>query len=248
MSDDRTVIRPLQPKYEINQTVYARVSATKGYVEPLYIHNVSFDPGAGKYLYSFRREPRRPVFNTEDILIPVKLYEEQLVNLCEATDIQISVLERDYQTALKLLQNKCPGVITPYQVPLVFEDHLGRVQPPNPRFGVNSIVYLLESASASGFLEAKRISSLVWNNDRKQWMYQFTYQVRPEHTMTIGDADNWRNYPVVYYLESELGIFCEAQDLVVKSLDRALANAKWRRDAICGAGTGTSVTDLTGSE
>jgi hypothetical protein len=238
MQDNRTVYKPTQPKFAINQTVYARVSATKGYIEPLFVHAISYDPYRNTHVYIFRRE----LLPTKSVqLIPARLVESQLVTLCEATDIQLSVLQRDYDKAVKLLNDRCSGYVAPPETPTVYEDPSTlQTKPPKPKFGYNEVVYLKESADSAGFLEAMRITQIDWDNKRKQWLYSFQFTARPEYSMPIGDGSAYRDAPKPYYNESELLTFCEAQQIVVNYLAQAIQNAQWRKQNMCADATGST--------
>jgi hypothetical protein len=236
MSDDRTVVKPSAPLFKIKDTVYAIVSASKGFIEPLYVYTVEFDPSRQKYLYGFVRTLAMQTPQKSDFL-PAKLYEDQIINLCGALEIQVSVLQRQYDTALKLFQEKCSatGSLTPYVVPRIYEDKQFKVQPPAPRFGVNDVVYLTDTAASTGVLEALRVNNMEWDNERKMWLYKFILRPRPERHMTIGDADNWHNPKIVCYHEDSLSTFCEAQQTVVSFLNEALTACKNRIRMYCGA-------------
>ena len=249
MQKDLTIVRPDPPIYAIGQVVYSRISATKGYMEPLYIANVQFDYGKREWLYSFARDAKiqeralyknsfadatpMPVMN----ILPTKLYQTQLMTFCEAIDIQISVLTNDYEAAVTLLGDRCSDYVAPPATQKTYEDSRFRTTLPRSRYGINETVYLNESAINVGRLEPVRISDLKWDNGRKIWMYVIKYEPRPEHNMTIGDNDDWRRAYSVAYTEDELLKFCEAQEKVVTFLQRALNNAINRKTLVCTGGS-----------
>ena len=256
MSKDLSILRPNSPKYKINQTVYSRISATKGFMEPLYIHEIELDSALGKWLYIFRRDldiiprteykygslaynfpvPHPPVVQ----LIAAKLYEDQILTFCEAIIIQISVLQREYNDAVKKFDKACNGTAPePQSPPQVYEDAKLQMTAPRPRYGINELIYLLDTAKTVGRLEGVRINDMKWDNTRRQWLYIIHYECRPEHNMTIGDKDNWRRPYDVCYNEGELVSFCEAQAEVVKFLNKALSLAQRRKVALCGSGSGS---------
>ena len=136
-SKDITVQRPIQPKYNINQTVYSRASATKGYMQPFFIHHVHFEQSSSRWLYSFRRKMNiiptiqyqlnERMHNNATILqsdiLPIQLYEDQILTFCEAITIQKSVLQGQYEEAVKVLQEKCGGQLTSPPKPIkVYEN------------------------------------------------------------------------------------------------------------------------------
>lgn len=255
MSKDLSILRPNPPKYKINQTVYSRISATKGYIEPLYVHNVEFDPSNNQWLYSFRRDLNiagniinKYNLSSNDIqfsptvkLLPVRLHESQIITFCEAIGIQINVLQKEYDDAIKTF-DKCQGS-SPIEIektPRVYEDSKFQTSLPKPKFGYNETAYILDTAQVVGRLEPVRISDIQWDDVRKQWVYIIKYEPRPERSMTIGDNDNWSRPYVVGYSEDELIRFCEAQNEVVKFLSNALSIAKRRRTSLCGESSESS--------
>lgn len=223
MSRSATILRPEAPKYKINETVYARVSATKGFIEPLYVHEIVFDPGNNQYRYTFRRDlrPELPIR-----LMPAALLESEVITYCEALCIQISVLERQYDNEVKILSAQCcSGTEGPklYNIP----DH-PKDQAPKPRFGWNEKVYLMDTAKSSGWLEGYRITDMKYDVMRGQWLYYFKLEPVPQMNMTVGDRGDLRHGSLLFYHESDLGTFCEAQTEVVKFLTEALTRARNR--------------------
>lgn len=255
MARDLTIYRPDAPKYKNGQTVYSRVSAVKGFIEPLYIHDVEYDSAKGQWLYTFRREAQiearaeyrygssngpTPSLRPID-LISAKLYESQIITYCEAINLQVSVLQREYDDAVALLDSRCGGTTSSHEIPASqrsFTDDKFQTVMPKPMYGVNETVYLLETAQASGRLEPIRISEIKWNSNRNQWSYVFRFEPRPERNMTVGDRGDWKNQYIVIYNENELVPFCVAQSEVVKFLDKALRSAQYRKNSLC-----PSVTD-----
>lgn len=234
MSEDRTVLRPPQPAFAVNEIAYARVSATKGYVEPLRIAGVAFDAAANQYKYTFRLDPIGPGKFTTDKprLMPITLHESELINLCEALDIQIGVLERELAKAEQQLATVCnaseiqPETEHPIEIK-------STVQPPRPRFGHYEVVYLTESAQTVGRLEAYRIDDLKWDNNLREWLYFFHIRPRPRRSTTVVDREDLRHGSIISYPESQICKVCEALPLVVKSLQIAVQRAKFRRGSLC---------------
>lgn len=251
MQNDISILRPQPPKFNINQTVFSRISATKGYIEPLYIHDVQFDTSVRQWLYTFRRDldiiptaeykygqltNNAPIPSAKaPILIPAKLHENKLLTFCEALGIQLSFLQRELDSAVKLLDTRCPSTV-PVPLPVtqrVYPDNKYQVAMPRPRYGVNDVVYLIDSAKSVGRLEPIRISDIKWDNSSNQWLYVIDFNPRPEFTMTIGDKDNWRRRYTVVYRENELANFCETQTEVVSFLTKAVDLAKRRQSSLC---------------
>ena len=254
MPSNISVLHPCPPKYNINQTVYARASAIKGYMEPFYIHNVALDPSNGRWLYSFNRKMNivpnsMAKFNAEVHgnviipqygLLPIQLYEDQILTFCEAIVIQISVLQNQYNEAVKVLQEKCGGqIVTQPPIVRTYEDATFQTALPKPRFGVNETVYLMETSQAAGRLEPMRISNIEWDNRQRHWTYVFHYEPRPEFNMTVGDRDNWRRPHNARYSEGMLGTFHEAQSARVSFLEQALKNSQTHQAVMCGGSEGS---------
>ena len=235
MSDDRTVLKKGRPFFAINEVAYARASATKGFIEPLYISGVQFDPARNEWLYSWRVS-----MSISSKASPIQCYESELLTLCEALPIQISVLKRELAEICEKMHCTCPdGGTTPPdpQQPTIINDKVGvnyRMKPPAPRFGFNEVVYLRETAQVLGRLEAYRITDLEWSNDLLEWKYIMLIKPRPGRNMTIGDRDD-KNHPFeIWYPESQLSPVCEALPLAVAFMQKAVKNAEARLKAFCG--------------
>ena len=234
MPNDRTILRPPAPKYKIKETVYARASAIRGFLEPLTIANIQFDPSNGYYYYSFRRNPIDPMTQYENPeILPIRLHEHEIIIFCEALDIQISTLERDLNSAVKLYSKQCPNGVPLYIKQPPTTDKFGRTQPPPPRFGYNEVAYLIDSATSVGRLEAFRIHDFKFDLNRGEWIYYIQIQPRLERNMTIGDRDDMRHSISMQYHESELSTFCETQLEVVNFLTTALNRARTRKRLHC---------------
>ena len=233
---DRTVIRPEAPTHQMNSVVYSRVSAGKGYIEPLRIAEISFDSLYRQYRYSFTRNtsPSSP----DKGLLPITLLGTEIVGLCEALDLQINVLTKELTNAQTKLLETCPVTYTQPNTPSP-TFYKGQMTVPQPRFGENEVVYLVESAQSVGRLEAYRIDGIRWSTDLLQWMYSFYIRKRPGHPTTVGDRDNMLRDHVMEHPESELCILCEAMPMVVSFLQTALTRAQSRKTALCpGSGSG----------
>ena len=232
MSGDRTVLRPGIPRFAINEVAFPRVSATKGYIEPLKISDIQFSPADNQYCYQFLKshsgDKRKEVH-------PINLPESELVTLCEAFDLQIPVLERELADMEQKLVENCSGTgeldLKP-NTPQPTEDKT-KITPPNPRYGHNEVVYLRESAEVTGCLEAFRIDNLRWSNDIGEWLYVFLIRPRPRRNMTVGDRDDMRRSSTIFYPESQLCQLCEATQLAVEFLERAVARARLRKQSLC---------------
>ena len=224
---DRTKINPGVPRFAITETVYVRVSAIKGYIEPVLIHSINYNPTINQYVYTLKQP-----FNDPVKFLPAVLTESEIITLCEALDLQISVLKLELSQMQQKQSTNCASFVEPISAgPIVKDD--GRVQPPKPMFSFNEVVYLIESAKAVGRLEAFRVNGLRWENSVSQWVYTFDIQPRPERNTTVGDRDDMRRGFGIYYSEPELCHFCTAVNSAVQFLVRAVNLAEQRRVSLC---------------
>lgn len=235
---DRTILRPNAPRFGERETVYARVAATKGYVEPLVIVGIEFNVQRNQFMYSFSRQ-LSPTTQIKDIM-PIKLLESELLTMCEAIEIQISVLRRQLEEAETQLAVQC-GSSGGSDLPNIAQPTEGTyiTTPPRPRFGYNQVVYLVETSQTTGNLEAYRISNLYWDGSVKQWVYTFHIKPRPGRTTTVGDRDDMSRGMELKFLESALGLICEVLPLRVQFLMQAYNKAVRRQEIYCSV-TGAS--------
>jgi hypothetical protein len=225
---DRTVLRPIQPIYSINEVVYSRASSLKGYVEPLKIYNMEFDPSRNQYRYYFFRS-----IDVVDGILPITLLESEVLNVCDALDNQIGVLSREYNDMSAKLDAHCGGELVEAAdiVQPTYNKEL--VSPPRPRFGYNSMIYLRETAEVTGVLESYRVDDIKWDRDNLQWVYYSIIRPRPEKNSTVGDRGDLTHDTVLSFIEVRLCTVCEAISLAVSFLSRALSRAQSRRQSYC---------------
>lgn len=244
MPGDRTVTRPSAPKFSINEIVYLRSAAVRGYIEPLGVSSVRYDP-SGCYIYEFNREFGKSILGSttgnnfrsfKKNVIRIELAEDQVLTLCEALDFQISYLESELEKLEEKRDSYCdeeadkPQKQTPVR-------HRGLVRPPAPRFGRNDVVYLNESAETTGCLEAYRICAMRWNGTLNEWFYEFEISKRPEKNMVVGDRNEIIRTKNIYKCESELCTFCEVIPLAISFMERSISRARSRRTTHCGDST-----------
>lgn len=239
MSGDRTVIRPTKPRYSINEIVYSKISAKKGFIEPFKVANIEFVPSKSQFEYSFFRDAKLGSnrFKGKSIeFLPITLLEEELLTLCEALDIHIEVISRDLAAMRTKLEENCissdgeekPEIATPIR-------NNNLITPPEPRFGIREVVYLKETAQAVGRLEAMRIDNLKWDKSVNEWLYIFQIRPRPRRNTTVGDREDLRRGSVVAYPESQLCLICEALPVAVNFLEIALQRSQFKRESLCGS-------------
>jgi hypothetical protein len=102
-------------------------------------------------------------------------------------------------------------------------------------FKIDDVVYLRSSAQI-GFLEAYKVTGIFQlRNDR--YVYTIDINKRPPSAQTVGDHIDLKGIRTLYFTEDELLTFCEAETLVVQSLERRLAVEKARLAAKCPSGS-----------
>lgn len=109
-----------------------------------------------------------------------------------------------------------------------------RIQVPAPKFAINDVIYIRESAASTGILEAVRITNIgEFARDSNQWTYRFTYSQRPAATQTVGDRIDLKNTVSLVLFEDEIVTLCEALPLQIGVLERRLDNAKLKLKTFC---------------
>lgn len=83
------------------------------------------------------------------------------------------------------------------------------VRPPTPRFGINEVVYLRESA-LSGFLEALKVRRVFYDPSINRTKYVFFIRNRRRKIQTLGDAVDLRREYDITLLEEDLVSYEEA--------------------------------------
>lgn len=235
MSRDKTISAPGQPKFGIGEVAYARSSALLGFIESIVIAKVRFDHPIGAYVYRWLRdsslETGLAAQAKEKDLAPFELREEAILTLCETLPIHISVIGKELEKAEEQLEDFPGGVVVTKPVPV---ETRGRIlQPPEPRFGVNEVVYLIDSAEINGRLEKMRIDSLEFNNESQEWEYTAIFRKKPGENATVGDRNDLRRSVVVNRPESQLGTIADVLPLRVDFLTRALNASTRRFDNTC---------------
>jgi hypothetical protein len=228
------LLTPGQPKFAINSIVYARESAKKGFVEPLAIREIGYDNLYKQFKYTVSINLNRN--SVQRRLFPVILMENEIATLCEALDLQKTVLDRELALARKRLEicnTDTAANVDPIPENLPTVDGIN-VLPPAPLYNVGAIVYLIESAEVTGNLEAYRIDGVRWENEIGEWVYKINISPRPEHNSTMGARITQRKHLVLEYPEGQLCPYCNAISAVVKFLESAVFKNRIRRQNHCG--------------
>lgn len=251
MPKDKTVRTNIgAPKFGINEIVYARESATKGFIEPLTVARIAFNRARNLFEYRFRQGrvsaniaivdgviqeiPVRAARNEE--LIPVILLEDKILTFCEAIGLVESFLTNELSAAEDEQEIVCgTNVEDPFQPePGPAQDAGFVTRPLEPKFSINEIVYLDESAQGVGRLEKMRIDDIRWDEETGKWRYTAYFNQKPGENATVGDRVDLRRNVVVEKLESELITLCEAIRFRVQFLTRTLNKVTNKRVARCG--------------
>lgn len=82
---------------------------------------------------------------------------------------------------------------------------------PKPRFGINEIVYIRESA-LNGYLEPHKISLAYFDPDIKKYWYSFKFKKSTPVTQTVGDMVDLKTRNQIQILEDDL---CNMEEALV---------------------------------
>ena len=239
MAKDKTPIATGAPVFGIGETAYVRSSALKGYIEPIVIAKVRFDPSISAFVYRWLKSSLLKIGFAaqaqEKDLAPFEIREEEILTLCEALPIHISVLEQELEKA----ESQLPAVEVdpPPAAPVPVQSNFQILQPPVPRFAFNEVVYLIDTAEATGRLEKMRIEALNFDTIKQEWRYSAVFRRKPGENATVGGRNDLRRDVVIDRLESELATFAEVIPIRIDFLQTAL-NASNLRLNSCEEGSG----------
>lgn len=238
------------PKFGLNEVVYAQISATKGFIEPLTVARIAFNRARNLYEYRFRQGrvsanlafvdgvpqeiPVRPSRNEE--LIPVRLLEDKIITFCTAIGLVETFLEKELAAAEEQQQILCgTNVEDPFEPdPAPAQDARFVTRPNAPKFSINEVVYLEETAKGVGRLEKMRIDDFRWDEKVGKWRYIAYFNQKPGENATVSDRVDLRHSVTVEKLEGELITLCEAVRFRVLFLGRTLNKVANKRVARCG--------------
>ena len=98
------------PLYDIGQTVYLRESASLGFLEAYVIKDMGYQPN-GKLIYTLATSLKQPAAVqtigdriTGQQILPIRFYEEDLIEYREALEICIANLQNQLNTLQRLYQ------------------------------------------------------------------------------------------------------------------------------------------------
>jgi len=103
--------------------------------------------------------------------------------------------------------------------------------PDAPRWSVNEIAYLRESAMI-GFIEGYTISNIVWDPQYNRWLYLVSIKHRGTEPTTVIDMHNLRTTETLELGENNLISQPEAIDLAIIHTEERLNYLKSIRAAL----------------
>jgi len=99
------------------------------------------------------------------------------------------------------------------------------IRPPQPKYGINEVVYLKESALL-GFLEPAKVFRMRYDPDYKGYIYTFVYKRSKRRPQIAGDAIDLRSDKTIELSEDNLLTYVDALELKVTFLRSELAKAE----------------------
>jgi hypothetical protein len=237
MSKDKTIINPGEPVFGIGEVAYARSSALRGYVEPITIAKVRYDQAIGAYVYRWLKSSQLPLGLAaqakDQDLAPFEIREEEILTICEALPIHVSVLETQLAKAQSDLDGATDTDEEPPPPPVHQDVRATILQPPAPRFGINEVAYLIDTAETTGDLERMRIEELNFDTQAQEWIYSAVFRKKPGENATVGGRSDLRRNVTVKRKESQLARYNEVLSIRVSFLQRALNSSRLRFNSIC---------------
>jgi hypothetical protein len=113
---------------------------------------------------------------------------------------------------------------------------------PKPRFGINQIVYIRESA-LNGYLEPQRIVLAYFDPDIGKYWYSFKFKKSPPVTQTVGDIIDLKTKNQIQILEDDL---CKYEEALTLKSNFLTAELKKTSDQLHGI-TGGPEIDVFGN-
>lgn len=99
------------------------------------------------------------------------------------------------------------------------------IRPKQPRFGINEIVYLRESALL-GYLEHAKVYRVRFDPDYNKNFYVFLYKKSKPNTQIAGDAIDLKSSKIIEIIEDEIISYQEALIIKFSSLESELLKTK----------------------
>jgi hypothetical protein len=100
--------------------------------------------------------------------------------------------------------------------------------PDAPRWSVNEIAYLRESALI-GFIEGYKITNIKWDPHYSRWLYEAAIKQRGTEPNSVIDMYNLRRQEVIELGENDLVNQSEALDLAIINTEQRLKQLKNKR-------------------
>ena len=95
------------------------------------------------------------------------------------------------------------------------------IRTPTPKFGINEVVYLKESAML-GYLEAVKVYNIYYDRDVNKNMYVFVHNKSSPSTQIAGDAIDLKRNRAIAIVEEELLTYQEALNIKLRALEREI--------------------------
>lgn len=111
MATDTRIIKPPEPKFGINEVVYLRESAINGYLEPVKVYRLRYDPEIDMTIYTFifKRGAAMTQIAGDAINLKsshiIELSEDNLLNLVDALLLKKSFLENELAKTNQMISN-----------------------------------------------------------------------------------------------------------------------------------------------
>jgi hypothetical protein len=215
----------VSPKYNVDDIICFKESAAIGFLEHAYITSIRHD-NSGGWIYSVSSSKRGPARTSSSQ--PLYFIESELILLCEALTLIVSILQSRLEDIETRLSNFCDSET---------EDVISG---DGPKWNINDTVYLQESAQ-NGFLEAFRIIDVINNNN--QWVYSIsschwgmhsgsTYGDRIYSTYGRGHIHTSHGSSL-YFTGDEFISLCEALLLAKSNLLSRISYIEARISALC---------------
>lgn len=113
---------------------------------------------------------------------------------------------------------------------------------PKPRFGINQVVYIRESA-LNGYLEPQRITLAFFDPDIGKYWYSFKFKKSTPQTQTVGDINDLKTNGQIQILEDDV---CDLPEALIIKRNFLLLELKKTNDQMAGSAGGPEI-DVYGS-
>lgn len=240
-----------KPKFKLYEIVYSRISAMKGFIEPLVIGSINYENQSNTYEYRWIKNKKlseliitgrinhRSIDPPSDkSLSPVRIAEHELIYLCQDDDngalqIQKRFIEKELLNASNEILNSGCDEIDEFPDVEKDKNYDYNDDISSPNWSVGDFVYLRETAESVGRLERFRIDNIEFNNKTGEWVYVFFIKQKPGAVSTVVDRNDLKNNIIISKSESELIDFCDAMAIRILYLNKSLDTVNRRIETLC---------------